>query len=108
MQRFSAFFPLRFFVFVLIFLMVTACSSDPEKKKTDHYSKAMVYVQNHDDKAAIIELRNAIQIDPKYADARYQLGLLYLKMGDGKKAFKELQRAGSLDPGNTDARLKTA
>lgn len=95
-------------VFLLLALMLTSCSADPEKKKADHYKKAMVYVEEKNPNAAIIELRNAIQLDPKFADARYQLGLLYLKSGEVKNAFGELQRASSLDPKNIDAKLKTA
>ena len=85
-----------------------SCSGNPEKKKAAHFKKAMVYVEEKNPKAAIIELRNAIQIDPKYAQARYQLGLLYLNNGEIKGAFEEMQRAASLDPSNYDAKLKTA
>lgn len=102
-------FPARYFLaLLLIFLFFAGCSADPEKKKTTHFKKAMVYLDQEDEKAAVIELRNAIQTDPKFADARYQLGLLYLKQGNPREAFQELQRAASLDPENIDARLKTA
>ena len=60
----------------LVLLLLGGCSGDPEKKKAVHYEKAMAYVQEKNPSAAIIELRNAIQLDPKYAEARNQLGLL--------------------------------
>ena len=69
-------------LFVLVLLLLGGCSGDPEKKKAVHYEKAMAYVQEKNPSAAIIELRNAIQVDPKYAAARYQLGLLYLQAGE--------------------------
>ena len=92
--------------FLLCSLLLTGCMG--EKNKEEHYQKAMSYLQEQKDKEAIIELRNAIQIDPKYAQARYQLGLLHLKSGDARQAFEELQRTATLDPTNLDARIKTA
>ncbi|MGI6656406.1 MAG: tetratricopeptide repeat protein [Desulfobulbus sp.] len=95
-------------LFALLFLAVAPGCSSQEKNKETHYKKAMVYLEEQKDKEAIIELRNAIQIDPKYADARYQLGLLLLKSGEPRQAFEQLQRASTLDPDNIDAKLKTA
>ncbi|PIE64713.1 MAG: hypothetical protein CSA26_06640 [Desulfobacterales bacterium] len=96
----------RLFI-VVFFFTLTACSS-PEEKKEQHYLKAMEYIEKEDIQAAIIELKNAIQVDAKYADARYQLGLLYLKEKNGKAAFNELIRAADLDHENLDANLKAA
>ncbi|WP_028585934.1 tetratricopeptide repeat protein [Desulfogranum mediterraneum] len=93
---------------LIAFLALTAGCSDPAKDKEVHFKKAMIYLDEDKPEAAIIELRNAIQIDPKFADARYQLGLLYLKSGDPRQAFGELQRAATLDPDNLDAKVKTA
>ncbi len=99
----------RFAAWILvIFLLTLSACSDPEQKKEKHYLRALEYVKIDDDKAAILELRNAIQLDAKFADARYQLGLLYLKAGEPKAAFGELQRAASLDPKNLDAAVKVA
>jgi len=92
---------------LLALLFLTGCS-DEGKNKDAHFKKAMVYQQDNKEKEAIIELRNAIKIDPKYAEARYQLGLLYLKNGEARQAFEELQRAATLDPKNFDAKIKTA
>lgn len=84
-----------------------ACS-DPGDKKEKHYKRALEYIKIDDDKAAVLELRNAIQLDAKFADARYQLGLLYLKQGNPQAAFGELQRSFSLDGKNLDAGVKVA
>ena len=100
MQRFSTLTLIRTCSVLLLLLILAGCSGDPEKKKATHFKKAMVYMEEKKDKEAVIELRNAIQIDPKYAEARYQLGLLYLKSGEARQAFEELQRAATLDPNN--------
>lgn len=91
----------------ILLILLPACST-PEEKKEKHYLRAMEYVKIGDEKAAILELKNAIQLDPKFADARYQLGLLHLKDGNPQAAFAELQRAFSIDPKNADAGVKVA
>ena len=91
-----------------LFFVLAGCSGDTNTKKQKHYNHAMELLAKNDEKAAMIELQNAIKIDPKYAEARYQLGLLYLKNNQPKQAFSQLVRVSSLDPDNTDARLKTA
>ena len=91
-------------VLFAVLILVLGCS-DPEKTKVEHYNKGMEYVNNENWKSAILEFQNAVQADPKYADARYQLGLAYLKDDQPKKAFSELLRATSLKPENLDAQL---
>ncbi len=92
---------------VILLVFLTGCQND-EVTKDKHLQKAMIYIKDAKEKEAIIELRNAIQIDPKFAEARYQLGLLYLKDNKPRQAFAELQRAATLDPDNLDAKIKTA
>ncbi len=99
--------PATFILVIFLFFTVSACT-DANQKKENHYKRALEYVKTDDQKSAIIELKNAIQLDAKFADARYQLGLLYLKTGKPKAAFGELQRAFSLDPKNLDAGVKVA
>ncbi len=97
-----------FVLFLVLLTLFSGCSGNPDQKKKAHYQKALKLIEQQKDNAAIIELKNAIQLDPKFADARYQLGLLYLKIQQPRKAFGQLQRVSSLDPDNTDARIKTA
>jgi putative PEP-CTERM system TPR-repeat lipoprotein len=49
-------------------------------------------------RAAVIELRNAVQADPKLALARRRLAEVYLEQRDGAAAEKELRRAAELAP----------
>ena len=43
--------------------------------------------------AAAIELKSALQIEPKNAAARLALGHVYLELGDGAAAAKEFRQA---------------
>lgn len=92
---------------LLCLLLAIGCAN-PDEKKVEYFEKAAAYEDSGDLKAAIIEYRNAIKIDPQFTEARYQLGLAYLKTQQPGKALRELERAASLDPSNTDALIKTA
>jgi Flp pilus assembly protein TadD len=48
--------------------------------------------------AAIAQFRSAIQSEPNYAAAHFELGLALNQKGQKDDANKEFQRAGELDP----------
>lgn len=80
---------------IAIFLMslisvVHAASSE------DYLKEAEVYAKKGDIDAAIIQLKNALQKDPKNIKARFFLGKNYLKRGNGANAEKEFSRAQRL------------
>lgn len=79
---------------ILLIGSVTACSKTQTSQAL--VSEARQYQQKGDNKAAIIQLKNALQKDPDDAEARYLLGTIYYETGDPKSAEKELRKALSL------------
>lgn len=59
-------------------------------------AEAKQYQAKGDTKAAIIQLKNALQKNPEDAEARFLLGSIYMDSGDALSAEKELRKAGSL------------
>ena len=57
---------------------------------------ATQYEQKGDQKAALIQLKNAVAQNPENAQARLRLGTLHLELGDAPSAEKELRKAVSL------------
>ena len=75
-------------------LSLTACS---EQKTPEQYlASAEKLVASKKFDTAIIELKNAIKVEPRNAAVRLALGRLYLEIGNYLSAEKELERAQSL------------
>lgn len=66
-----------------------------DKKLTDieYLQKAKALYERSELKAADIELKNALKINPKNAEARWLLGKLYIALSDGSAAQIELDKA---------------
>jgi putative PEP-CTERM system TPR-repeat lipoprotein len=72
---------------------LTGCQ---QKTSDEHIAAAKAFVVEGDQQAAIVELKNAIQLDPDQAEARFELGNLYLEQNKYQAAEKELSRAMEL------------
>ncbi len=59
-------------------------------------AEAKQYQQKGDQKAALIQLKNAVAKSPEDVEARMALGTLYVETGDPVSAEKELRKAASL------------
>ena len=78
---------------VAVALMLSGCS---QKTSEEHLASAQAFIQASDLQAAVVELKNAIQLDPQAPTPRFELGKLYLEMGDYSGAEKELSRSMEL------------
>ena len=77
-----------------LLVLLAACSKGPSEAEQIAAAKASLAKQ--DGKAAVIQLKNAIQSNPKSAEARFLLGKLLLAGGDANTAVVELTKAQEL------------
>ena len=63
---------------------------------------------NEEYKAAEIEFKNSIQLDPEFVDAHFELAETYLKLNDPQRAFQEYSAIDRIEAGNVEASLKLA
>ncbi|HIO13594.1 MAG TPA: PEP-CTERM system TPR-repeat protein PrsT [Chromatiales bacterium] len=78
--------------------LVFLCLSGPLLAAADYdaLQKAQALYDQGEIKAAIIEFKNVLQLDPGHVDARVRLADSYLKLGDGAAAEKETERLRKL------------
>jgi tetratricopeptide (TPR) repeat protein len=95
---------------ILLFsiLLSVSCARDPNKRKISYLNSGDEYLSAHKYQEAVIQFRNAIQVDPKFAAAHNQLAQAYLALGNSEAAFRELNTTIDLDPQNPQARLSLA
>ncbi len=74
---------------LLVALLLVACSEKPEAM----ISSAKDYLAKNDRKAAVIQIKNALQSDPNLPEARFLLGSALLDNGDSVGAETELRKA---------------
>ena len=80
---------LNVLTFVLCFVSISACSQSPE----DLIVSAKDYISQKDNKTALIQIKNALQMNPKLAEGRFLLGSSLLEVGDAVGAELELRKA---------------
>ena len=72
------------FVFVVgLTLLVTSCSfRNPNARKRQYVARGQKYLAAGKLQEAQIEFQNALQIDPRFAEADYELALTYKRLGN--------------------------
>jgi len=78
---------------LLTALVLTACGGDNAEAMLD---SAKDYLSRNDSKAAVIQLKNALQSKPDLAEARFLLGKALLEEGNATGAEVELRKAADL------------
>jgi putative PEP-CTERM system TPR-repeat lipoprotein len=77
---------------------LAGCSSDPETRKREFFENGSRLLDEGKPRDAVIEFRNAVQIDPKFGTARAKLAEAYVRTGDMGSALGEYVRAADLLP----------
>jgi tetratricopeptide (TPR) repeat protein len=92
----------------VMLLSLDACNRDPHVRAQKHFASAQEWLQRNKPEEAVIEFRNAIQLDPRFANAHFELGKLQLKKGEVVSGFQSLLLAVKYDPENREANLNIA
>jgi tetratricopeptide (TPR) repeat protein len=82
---------------LLVGALVLGCSG-PEEKKARFMAKGQALYEQGEYVSAALELKNALQIDPKFAEAHYRLGLVEVAQTNFRSAIGHLLKAIELDP----------
>ncbi|PYX57670.1 MAG: hypothetical protein DMG76_11070, partial [Acidobacteria bacterium] len=88
--------------------LFTGCSRDPNVRKQKYFESGERYFARGKYREAAIQFSNAVQVDPRFAQAHYQLAETYLKLRDFNRAYQELSRAVELAPDNYPAHVDLA
>ena len=82
----------------LALLVVAGCSESPATKKQKALERGERYLSDGKYNEAVIELKNALQVDPDFVPALYALGRAYMAKVWYADALRELERAQKLAP----------
>ena len=97
-----------FKTFVIILLLCTTmfagCATD-EEKKLSHFKKGQAYFEKGEYKAALLEYKNAVKIDPRFIAANLEMAKTQVNLGDAGGAYRSYRRVSELAPDNLEARI---
>jgi len=93
-SRHKAFLPL---VLVLGIVLV-ACNRDPQVRKQKFYNHGVELLQKGKVKEAALEFRNAVKIDPNFAEAASVLAEIDFRQGDYRSAYSLLLQSEKAKP----------
>jgi tetratricopeptide (TPR) repeat protein len=95
-------------ILAVMALCLVGCTRDPNARKQKYFQSGQRFFEKGKYPEAAIQFNNAIQIDPTFAEAHYQLALSYLKLQQLSRAYQELNRTVELDPKNYKAQVDLA
>lgn len=81
-------------VVAIVLALGGGCSTQDAGQK--HLNKAVEFISAGKLKAGVIELKNALSVDPQLLEARIMLARVALQLGDAASARKEVTRAKDL------------
>ena len=90
-----------------VLLALASCSS-AQDRLARHLESAQKFAQDHKNKEALLELRSALQIDPKNADVNFRIAELLVQEGSYADAAFFYRETTRLDPKRTDALMAEA
>jgi len=94
-------------VLLVMMLALAACSS-PAEKKQKFMEKGQTFYEQGDYVKALLEVRNAITIDPEYAEAYYLAARISLGQNKAQEAFNYYSKTVEKQPDHAGANIELA
>lgn len=98
-------FIVKTIVLLLAALVISGCGG-AEQRKVKYLEKGKAYIEEKNYDKAKIEIKNALQIDPKFAEGYYQMGIVEEARKNWPQAFGNFGKAVELDPAHLDAKSR--
>src|SRR5208283_4530629 len=93
-------------IMIAVLLVVFAgCARNPDAAKRKYLESGIKYMDEKKYDSAVIQFKKALQIDPRFAEAHYQLGNAELAQQHWAAAFREFNAAIDQDPNHVKAHL---
>jgi tetratricopeptide (TPR) repeat protein len=93
---------------VALMAVLAGCTRNPEAAKRKYLQSGMKYMDQKKYDSAVIQFKKALQVDPRFAEAHYELGNAEMKLKHWPDAFKEFSVAVDQDPNQMKARIAIA
>lgn len=90
---------------IMTVFLILSCGSR-EEKRMKFYNRGEALFNSGEYIKAKLEFKNALQIDPRYADPYHMLGLIALKEKNIKAGFTSFLKAVELNPGLLDSHIE--
>ena len=81
-------------VMAMLAIVLAGCSRNPEVAKRKYLESGLKYMDQEKYDSAEIQFKKALQIDPKYAEAHYQLAEADLKQQKKRGRLQGDERGG--------------
>jgi tetratricopeptide (TPR) repeat protein len=79
-------------------ILLSACNRDPNVRKQKFYQAGVAYLNKGNVQKAALQFMNALQIDPKFAEAANVLAEIRFRQGNYRQAYSLLQQAIAAKP----------
>lgn len=100
---------IRFRVLALLLAAVSLSGCDDAQERAEsHHQRGLAFLESGETDKAILEFRNALQLDQDAKGPRVEFARLLLERGEYQRALGNFLKVVELDPGHLEARREVA